>query len=342
MRGASVKEGAAVRAVVYGGIAATVCISIGSLWDTLTHITRGHWLLAPAHLVIIAATALFTGCGGTALGLMRRADETTRRALHVVVAGSVLVVVSLTVLDELWHIWFGLDTTGWSPPHLLFWLGMLTELFGLVLLSRHCRPARARQASWFGPRGELILICAAILVILLFNLLEYDVPASAGIADERPPFTYPVVGTFLFVIGLLVVRATLQQPWAVTVAAALAWLFFGGTGVLIEQVSGVSYVVLPFPLVIPALALDGWTAVGWHRPVARRCTEFLSAALVVGTVCYWSMTGWAASIMALPHQLSGTPVDWIQWFALLNLPLSCAAGYSAWQLARRYLPDGPP
>jgi hypothetical protein len=337
-----VKDGAAVRAVVYGGLAATVCISIGSLWDTLTHITRGHWLLAPAHLVIMAATALFTLCGGAALGVMRRADARTRRALRVVVAGSVLVVVSLTVLDELWHLWFGLDTTGWSPPHLLFWLGMLTELFGLLLLSRPSLPAGARQASWWGRRGERFLICAAILVILLFILLEYDVPASAGIADERPPFTYPVVGTFLWVIGLLVVRAALRPPWAATRAAALAWLFFGGTGVLIEQVSGVSYVVLPFPMVIPALALDGWMAVGWHRPASRRGTGFLAAALVVGTIGYWSMIGWAACIMALPHQLSGTPVDWLQWFILLNLPLSCAAGYSAWQLAQRYLPEGTP
>jgi hypothetical protein len=112
--------------------------------------------------------------------------------------------------------------------------------------------------------------------------------------------------------------------------------------VLIEQVSGVSYVVLPFPLVIPALALDGWRAVVWHQPIARRCTEFLSAALVVGTICYWSIIGWAAYIMALSHQLSGTPVDWIQWFVLLNLPLSCAAGYSVWQLARQYLSDGTP
>jgi hypothetical protein len=110
------QEGAAVWYVVYGGIAASVFISLGLLWDTLTHITRGHWLLAPAHLVMIAATALFTMCGGAALGRMRRADEATRRALRVVVAGSVLVVVSLTVFDELWHVWFGLGTTGWSPP----------------------------------------------------------------------------------------------------------------------------------------------------------------------------------------------------------------------------------
>jgi hypothetical protein len=58
------QEGAAVRYVVDGGIAATVFISLGRWWDTLTHITRGHWLLAPAHLVMIAATALFTMCGG--------------------------------------------------------------------------------------------------------------------------------------------------------------------------------------------------------------------------------------------------------------------------------------
>jgi hypothetical protein len=114
------KEGAALRSVVHGGLVATVFITVGSLWDTLIHMTQGHWLLAPAHLVILAATVLFTACGGAALGFRRRTDATIRRALTVVVAGSVVVVVSLTVFDELWHVFFGLDTTGWSPPHLLF------------------------------------------------------------------------------------------------------------------------------------------------------------------------------------------------------------------------------
>jgi hypothetical protein len=110
------KEVAALRSVVHGGLVATVFITVGSLWDTLIHITQGHWLLAPPHLVIMAATVLFTACGGAALGFLRRTEATIRRALTVVVAGSGVVVVSLTVLDELWHVFFGLDTTGWSPP----------------------------------------------------------------------------------------------------------------------------------------------------------------------------------------------------------------------------------
>jgi len=279
-------------------------------------------------------------CGGTVLFFMRRADDTTRRSLKMVFAGSVLVVVSLVVLDEIWHVFFGLDTTGWSPPHLLFWLGMLIELFGLVMLSRIISRSRAPLPSSFWYHGELILICAAILVILLFNFLEYDVPASAGIADERPPFTYPVLGTFLFVMGLLVVRAALQPPLAVTLAAALAWLFFGLTGVVIEALSGVAYVVFPFPLVIPALALDSWMVVIWRQHIPVRCAAFLAAALVVGTVCYWSMIGWAAYVMVLPHQLAGTPLDWLRWFVLFIPALSCVAGYTAWQVARRFMPDG--
>jgi hypothetical protein len=333
---------AAVRYVVHGGLVATVFISVGSLWDTLTHITRGHWLLAPAHLVIIAATMLFTACGGVALFFMRHTDEITHRSLTVVFAGSVVVVVSLTVLDELWHVFFGLDTTGWSPPHLLFWVGMLVELFGLVLLSRCLPPASARLPASWRPGGKLMMSCAAILVILLFIFLEYDVPASAGIADERPPFTYPVVGTFLFVTGLLVVMAAMQRIFAVTIAATSAWLFFGLTGVVIQQVSGVAYVVFPFPLVIPALALDSWMFVIWRKPLPLRGAAFLSAALVVGAVCYWSMIGWAAYVMALPHQLSGTLLDWIWWFVMFIPALSSVAGCLAWHVAKRYLADSPP
>ncbi|MBI3330107.1 MAG: hypothetical protein HYZ81_25795 [Nitrospinae bacterium] len=339
-KGAAMKEGAALHYVVRSGIVATVFISIGSLWDTLIHITRGHWLLAPAHLVILTAALLFTVGGGAALFFMRRVDDTTCRALRVVVAGSVLVLVSLTVLDEVWHVFFGLDTTGWSPPHLLFWLGMLIELFGLVVLSRISLRGNARRPSSFWPQGELILICAAILVILLFNCLEYDVPAAAVIADERPPFTYTVAGTFLFMTGLLVVMAAIMQPWTVTIAAVIAWLFFGMTGVVIELLSGVSYVVFPFPIVIPALALDLWIVIVWRNQIPLRCHAFLSAALVVGAVCYWSMIAWAAYVMGLPHQLSGTSLDWIRWFFMFIPALSFLAGYSAWQLASRFMSVG--
>jgi len=326
--------------MVHGGIIATALISMGALWDTLIHITRGHWLLAPAHLVIIAATLIFTACGGAVRFFMRRADVAIRRSLNMVFSGSALVFVSLTVLDEIWHVFFGFDTTGWSPPHLLFWLGMLVELFGLVLLCQILSQIRAPLASPGAPQGELLLVCAAVLVILLFNFLEYDVPASAVIADERPPFTYPVLGTFLFVTGLLVVMEAIKRPFTVTMSAAIAWLFFGMTGVMIEQLSGISYVVFPFPIVIPALALDGWIVVVRHGKPPRRYTEFLVAALFVGGVCYWSMIGWAAYVVALPHQLSGTPAEWIGWFFLFIPALSLVAGYSVWQLAQRFMGDG--
>lgn len=331
------KEVAAVRYVVHGGIVASIFITIGSLWDTLIHITRGHWLLAPAHLVIIAATFLFAACGGAALFFMRRADATMRRSLKIVFAGSVLVFVSLVIIDEIWHLFFGLDTTGWSPPHLLFWLGMLIEMFGLVMLSRGIQRSRSPLSDSLWHQGELRLVCAAILVILLFNFLEYDVPASAVIADERPPFTYPVVGTFLFSLGLLVLMAAMQQTFAVTISAAIAWLFFGMTGRMIEQLSGVSFVVFPFPIVIPALALDSWVAAIWRNRIPRLCSEFLYASLVIGAVCYWSMIAWAAYVMGLPHQLSGNPLDWIRWFFMYIPALSLLAGYSAWQLTRRFM-----
>jgi hypothetical protein len=270
------------------------------------------------------------------LFFMRRANDPTRCALKIVFAGSGLVVISLTIFDELWHVFFGFDTTGWSPPHLTFWFGMLIELFGLVMLSRIIPRASAQLPSAVGHHGELLLICAAILVILLFNFLEYDVPASADIADERPPFTYPVLGTFLFVTGLLVVMAAIKRTFAVTICAAIAWLFFGMTGWIIEQVSGVSYVVFPFPIVIPALALDSWLVVIGRNKIPRLCSEFLYASLVVSVVCYWSMIAWAAYIMALPHQLSGNPLDWIRWFFMYIPALALVAGSSAWQLSWRF------
>jgi hypothetical protein len=86
----------------------------------------------------------------------------------------------------------------------------------------------------------------------------------------------------------------------------MAWLFFGLTGVVIEQVSGGAYVVFPFPIVIPALALDSWMVVIWRKHIPLRCAAFLYASLFVGAVCYWSMIAWATYVMALPHQLSGT------------------------------------
>jgi hypothetical protein len=43
----------------------------------------------------------------------------------------------------------------------------------------------------------------------------------------------------------------------------------------------------------------------------------------------------------LPHQLSGTLLDWIWWFVMFIPALSSVAGCLAWHMAKRYLADSP-
>lgn len=211
----------AVRWVILGGVGAAALMSIGGLWDALIHMTRGYWFWAPAHLLIIATIVLFSACGWVAFWARRHAHPSERTYLQMVCCASLTMVLSLTVIDPLWHVWFGLDQTTWSPPHLLCWMAIVVELFGLVMLSRQAAPRVAEARHGLADRGALRLVCAAFLVALLFQFLEYDMPAAAsmaaGVRRSRIRRSRGIPGTCWY--G----AARCRRPWSSARSAIGAW-----------------------------------------------------------------------------------------------------------------------
>ncbi len=321
------------RFIITGGLAAVACIGIGSLWDTMIHITMGHTLLAPAHLFIIASAFFFTLSGFTALFLMRRADQIARAHLKTVMRGGLTLFIALVVVDEIWHLLFGLDTSGWSPPHLLFWAGALMELFGLLMLERWLSTKNDTSTRQKKIRVSQLLLAASVLTILLFLFLEFDVPHSR-IERFIPGYTYPVVGTTIFVTGILVVGRAVRGSFLVTAAAIIAWLFFWLTGSTIEFLSSFSFVEPPFPIFIPALIYGVWSKFVWKDKTPIRLSQFIYAAIPLSLVCYWAMVGWAANVTQLPQQISGLPSDWILWCATFIVPILLIAAFIAWRIAK--------
>ncbi|MBI1888855.1 MAG: hypothetical protein HYS15_02905 [Candidatus Spechtbacteria bacterium] len=313
--------------VVDAGILGTACIAIGSLWDTFVHIVRQHSLLEPAHLFIIAAAFLYSVGAGLALLAVRKSEGKIKRCLWCVFTGGTTVFVSIVIFDEIWHIFFGLETSGWSPPHLLFWIGILVELWGLVMLAQH-----------MGSKGRLLLISAAMISILMFLLLQYDVPAAAGLAQSTPGFTYPVTGTAILVTGLMLLRVLIDRSLVISVAAIVAWLFFWLTGRSIEALTNTDFLVMPFPVITQAVVIDWWFS-SIAKTARRRSLPWLfGGALFVSAVSYWSIVAWAGQVTQLPHQLSGGILQWMIWFWMLVPATSLISGLLVWRLSSYMMP----
>ncbi len=308
---------------------AAALMTIGGLWDASIHVAFQHTIFALAHLTVGAAILLFGICGGLAWFKLRDAGGEVSRYVRVVFWSGIAAVVTVFVIDEAWHFLVSFDQTAWSPPHLVFWGTMLVELFGLAMLSLiHA------QDTPFGFSWDLLFICSALLVILLFNLLEYDVPRASDGTALRPGFTYPLVGSFTVTIAVVSIAMIMRRPFGATLSACIAWVFFGVTGTVIEELLGFYYVVWPFPITIPALIADGWYLFHWKTRIPQGMPAFLAASFVVASLCYWAMVGWAVFVTQLPHQLPGTFQQWLQWYALLVPASALLAGSATWHIAR--------
>lgn len=319
--------------VIPAGLLATFCIGVGCLWDTVIHIQSGHTFFAPAHLFIIASVFLFALSGGMALYLTRNnSNPVSHGHLKTIAWGGATTFLAISIVDEAWHLLFGFDTSGWSPPHLLFWGGALIELFGLLMLERwtsgeYCYPNKKKI------RVPQILIAASIFSVLLFLFLEFDVSHS-HIAKIIPWFTYPTLTTLTFVSGAILVRRIVGKPFLTTIAAVTAWIFFWGTGTILEHAYQFEFVEPPFLIFLPALFLDLWPAIPRQENHSRFRKEFIVATIKASAVTYWMIIGWASLITHLPQQLSSTLSMWIVGFFAIVPCISLLSGYFTLHIAK--------
>lgn len=312
----------------WGGIAAVVCIAVGSHWDTVIHLTIGHTLLAPAHLLLLLGLALFSFCGVIALIQSRKeGGGKVRRGTKIVAWGGGVVFFSMLIFDELWHEIFGIDQTAWSPPHLAASSGMIIALFGMVLVM--IRPSSPAFRFISFQDTKTTLVCAAMFLVVLFNFIEFDLPSSKWLAIRLPGFFYPVFLTVTITFFFLLIAHVSYTIGMASVAALIAWIFFTIVGIGVETITHFSYVKIPFLIFLPAFLFD-LLLLRSRKTIASQ----LRLAVITCACSYWGIVGWAV-ITKLPQRLSGGLIQWVLWFAVFLIAVSFLLFFLAQKIARQ-------
>lgn len=148
---------AARRAVLWGLLAAKMIGGWGVQWDIQWHVLVGRdsfWI--PPHVMTYSGVAAVVALSFGALvwetlrlprarpdaGTIRLLGLSGTRGVHLAAWGIGLTVLAAPV-DDLWHRFFGLDVTIWSPPHLLGILGSAINSLACLLIAREAYPERS-------------------------------------------------------------------------------------------------------------------------------------------------------------------------------------------------------
>jgi hypothetical protein len=281
-----------------GGLVATA----GIYWDLGWHYDLGRDTpLAPPHLLIVAGSGLVTipllvmavlvdraarAGKRVALPLRRTRGLTWSPLVAIAIAGSVVPPAALA-LDEVWHRIFGLDTSLWSPTHLLAILaGPLSflSIAGIVaadLNRRDLGRAEPRLRGWRGAGASdaLLVASAALVAVTLFvPWAEYDF----DLPQWDLALAAPLLAAFTAFPAFLAVEA-LGRRWSAALVLGLFTLVrLATTGFVLAAGRMAPDIVLA---VLPALALDAIVIARGGELRGRTRTAALLAwgPLVVGT-----------------------------------------------------------
>ncbi len=311
--------------------AAMIVASAGGHWDGYIHAKQGHTLLAIPHLIILGGLALFGVTGALALFVLARSPSplgpAQRRSMWLVAVGG-LGVPAAALFDQAWHVIIGEDKTVWSVPHLLllFFAGVVFLGCTLAAASRRSRVGLA----WVTFSDWLVVLLAGVMFLPLFvAFAEYDQPILGWLADVRPGYAYPlavsVAATFLLVVAASIMR----KAGSITVSALGAYALYAGAGYVVSMSLDYYTIFPPFPLVVPALALDVWLYISRNtqNSYAFPLWAYLVSSALTATICYWTVVAWAVLYThdKLPQQLSGSGEDWARWYGFALMMSVCVA-----------------
>jgi hypothetical protein len=204
------------------GLPSVGLLALGFYWDIGWHVDHGRdeQLFTAPHIAIIAGLVLLLVAAAAGLALVRDADApptavrlgSRRRPLSLVALATMGIggVVSFP-LDDLWHAFYGIDSTLWSPPHLVM-LG--AGAFGVVALwfalaEAGFAPDRSRVTWWL----HLVLAVLALVGATSF-LVEFE----DGTARWQLLY-HPVLVLLAAGIVLTAARSLLGPGGALAVAA---------------------------------------------------------------------------------------------------------------------------
>ncbi len=311
------------------GLLAILLSVVGAEWDAWFHVKYEHTLLSAPHLVVIAGLIAFTICGMLAFFILLEDKALLRgekRAMWLVAAGGLITPLTLA-FDELWHRMIGLDMTTWSAPHAIMFAAVASVLIGLAVFSLKSRTLPT-------------LFFATVILLGLFSLADFDMPQMSWLKDIRPGFAYPLaatgISTFLFLTMTLVVK----KVGTATLAATLAWSTHFAIGYSVDAIGGFTHTLPPFPIIIPALALDMALILSKNTNFRRGFKTLIPLSFFIATITYWSAIAWSvlyASAQA-PQQISGNAQDWFLWYLAFIPAASLLLAWLAQRFANWFTP----
>lgn len=214
----------------------SIIMALGSTWDVKWHYTIGRdtfWI--PPHMMLYLAVALagllsagviiYETWQAWAAGKDRATSGTTRflgfsGPLGLFISGfGVVTVLMAAPFDNLWHSWYGVDVTIWSPPHMTGVLGVGVITFGGLALATSNQRTRGGRGTMF----MMLLFLMGLVGIASFALLP---AARLSFWPRIPTIASDPVDPGLLYYPLL---ASLTIAWTLTATARLfsgrrAWL----------------------------------------------------------------------------------------------------------------------
>lgn len=305
-------------------VAALLMKWIGASWDISWHFHLESDANSPAHLtniigngilVVVLLWAWFT----------RRPEEEG----PLVAAGTGLAMVAVAVpADLLWHHFFGLDLTNWSPTHMLLFYG--TGVLTVALVFLYAAEAGWRAGSTFRSaglsRGDWTMLVflgsrafAPFFFPAVFN--EYAAVAAQNVAsgyalydvepalqsfaatihdlpyDDLPHALYPAYMLSVCSAFFVAARRVTGAPFFATGIAALYVASRLASDQALVSI-GWPYSAIPYNLLLIALAVDA----AWMLQVDA-ALRGLAAAVGATTLSY---AYWAATVPDIPR----VPLDW--------------------------------
>ncbi len=298
-------------------VIACTTILVGLIWDISWHMTIGRdtfW--TPAHMLIyIGAAVSGCTCGGLAIKTTFWSSPLERRATTRIWGGraplgawiaiwGAIAMIASGPFDDWWHNAYGLDVKIISPPHVLLFSGMISIVFGALILALHeqnMEGADSSAAPDAATSKPLVLSYVAGLVLAFVSILFF----SEGYPNRQHSIEYFFLFSCVFPCILLATSRAATGRWAASKAAlsymaielAMIWILprFSATPKLGPVLNPVDHMVPPyFPhlLIVPALGVDWAMQMG----AARKWKPWITVPLCAGIFgCLFIVTQWTFS-----------------------------------------------
>ncbi len=287
---------------VLSGLVMLGMAALGLYWDVAWHIDLGRdvQLFTPSHTMIVIGLGglTFAAAVTVVFATVARADVGFRLSgLHV--PWSALSLASLGLgglvafpIDALWHEFYGIDVTLWSPSHLMLVGGGSLATISVWLMFAEAR--HQAQPKWLGKLIQ-ITVAGALLVGMSAFQGEFDF----GVPQFQLLY-WPLLVVLAAGFALVTTRLALGGGGALATVAMFLFL----RTIFSLVVSGALNHTFPrFPLyIVAALAVEASAAVlGTRRPLRFA----VGAGLAVSTlglaaeVLFADASGWFSTTSAL-------------------------------------------